>query len=293
MLARMLGIAVTIAALGYVGARIVESASLIGTAIASPAFISAVAVGGLAYALNCGLIGGAWFILLNARNRELDLRDGLIIFARSQIYKYLPTNVLHLVGRYGMALKAGASHASLIFVTVAESVLLITAAATVAIVFALPLFLQRIVPALQPYAPAPIVAIALCALIASAIYWLARQGHLTLQLMMASLIAFALYLAFFFINGAILWVGMTIFSSGESARNLVVFGVAAAAWLAGYVVPGAPAGLGVRDVVLTAGLELAGYGQGALLIAVAYRLITLVGDVLVALAGFTARQQTR
>jgi hypothetical protein len=62
--------------------------------------------------------------------------------------------------------------------------------------------------------------------------------------------------------------------------------VAAAAWLGGFVVPGAPAGLGVREAILTAGLELAGYGSTALTVAIGYRLITLAGDVIFALVGF-------
>jgi uncharacterized membrane protein YbhN (UPF0104 family) len=198
----------------------------------------------------------------------------------------LPTNVLHLVGRHGLAYRAGVSHTPLIFATLAETGLLAMAAATVAIVFALPLFLQYVSPVFSINSPLLAVLIALGALGGASLFWFRKQGLLKPRMGLAMTVAFLLYVAFFLLNGALLW-GLIVSSTDVAiTRYLFIFGVAAAAWLGGFVVPGAPAGLGVREVILTSGLEMAGLGSSALAIALGYRVITLGGDVIVALVAF-------
>ena len=56
-------------------------------------------------------------------------------------------------------------------------------------------------------------------------------------------------------------------------------GMAALAWMAGFVTPGAPAGLGVREAVLLALLERLLTPQQALLVVVLWRVVTTLGDV--------------
>ena len=76
----------------------------------------------------------------------------------------------------------------------------------------------------------------------------------------------------------------------------------AMAWWLGFVAPGSSAGVGVREAVLVLTLEPHLAGDGALLVALALRLITTFGDLLFfalcvvmpwgASAGQDARQAT-
>ncbi len=76
---------------------------------------------------------------------------------------------------------------------------------------------------------------------------------------------------------------------GNGGAYLNVVGVFALAWVAGFVTPGAPAGLGVRDAIMVAGLSPV-YGAGtALGVTVIMRLATSAGDALAFLAGMAAR----
>jgi hypothetical protein len=69
-----------------------------------------------------------------------------------------------------------------------------------------------------------------------------------------------------------------------SAVSLADCAVAfSAAWLAGFVTPGAPAGLGVREAVLV--LALPQLGPAALVVALGHRLATAVADAVMAIAG--------
>jgi uncharacterized membrane protein YbhN (UPF0104 family) len=286
------GLVLTLVALLFVGIRIVDSSSLLATDFTSPRFITALVVGAVLYALFCGLISLAWVILVRSVDRgKFSTRDGLIIFARSQILKYLPSNVLHFVGRYGMAHAAGASHTSLIFATATETALLLAAASAIAVSFALPLVLRDLLDALGRLNIVAIVLSALGFLLICSLWWLKRRGLLKPKLGLITVAAFGLYLCFFLLNGTLLWVLASSIGTSAPSHPWFVLGVAAVAWLGGFVVPGAPAGLGIREAILTSGLSMAGLGPVAISAALGYRIVTLGGDVIVAMIGYAFRRR--
>ena len=55
-------------------------------------------------------------------------------------------------------------------------------------------------------------------------------------------------------------------------------GPLALAWMAGFVVPGSSAGLGVRETILILALDGALDGQAGATVALALRLVTTLGD---------------
>jgi len=76
---------------------------------------------------------------------------------------------------------------------------------------------------------------------------------------------------------------------GAGGGYLAATGVFALAWVAGFVTPGAPAGLGVRDAILMTGLTPV-YGAGtALGLTVILRLVTSAGDGVAFLIGLAFR----
>jgi glycosyltransferase 2 family protein len=180
------GIAITVGALVYVGAKIATSANVLWTDFSDPTFLSVVAASACIYPLSCSLLGIAWIMLVDfaGKGARIGFRDGLIIAGRSQILKYLPSNVLHLVGRFGLAKKAGASHASLVFATLAEPGILIAVASVLSTIFALPLFLKFVLPALGSRS-APAIVVALGIMGAVVLWWFKRQGILHRKVVLA------------------------------------------------------------------------------------------------------------
>jgi uncharacterized membrane protein YbhN (UPF0104 family) len=65
----------------------------------------------------------------------------------------------------------------------------------------------------------------------------------------------------------------------------------ALAWVVGYVTPGAPGGLGLREAVLVLGLSPVVGDAEAMAVALAYRLVTIVADALLAGGGFLLRHE--
>jgi len=69
------------------------------------------------------------------------------------------------------------------------------------------------------------------------------------------------------------WAGMP---SWEQAAQMMAAYVTA--WVLGFIVPGAPGGIGVRELVLTLLLSQAAGGEQAAALGILHRVITVIGD---------------
>jgi len=78
-----------------------------------------------------------------------------------------------------------------------------------------------------------------------------------------------------------------IFGASES-RFWLLTGIFAIAWVAGFIMPGAPGGLGVREAILVAILSSFYDSQIVVGIAVSLRVVTILGDGVAFIVGFVA-----
>ncbi|OEO28441.1 hypothetical protein VW23_004800 [Devosia insulae DS-56] len=285
------GILVTLVALVFVTIAVQRSFDQLQADLSKPGFLAAIAIGSFAYALLLVLLAIAWRGLLVAIDGPVvPFGAALGIYARTQVYKYLPSNVLHMVGRYVEARRAGASHQALGIAQLVEIALLTAAGGLVAVVLALPLLRSQLRHYDLEQWLLPIIVIG-CTAIATCLFALVARRLEVRRLAGAILVrgaaAFGLYLLFMLGSSGLAWA-LAITLGGPA--SLEIIGITAAAWLVGFLVPGAPGGLGVRDAVLIAGLTAAGV-PGATAIALGHRLITTLGDALFAFAGFIARRR--
>jgi hypothetical protein len=97
----------------------------------------------------------------------------------------------------------------------------------------------------------------------------------------ALLRAAALHAAFFGIAGGVLWLLAAVLGDpGPVALNpLTSISALALAWVAGFVAPGASAGIGVREAVLILALDRALGAEASAAVALALRLVTTAGDI--------------
>ncbi len=224
------------------------------------------------------VLARAWAELLGHFDSLPSRRQVVRIYAISQIGKYIPGNIFHLAGRQALGMAAGIPGWVLIKTTFWELALLSAAGAMIA-VLALPLLLTS----MSVSVVGALSLLMLSALIAISIAMPGRELRRALWLYLAFLaiaaLCFVLLLAWFCDCGLTtpwLW--------------LAVMGAYVAAWLIGMLTPGAPAGFGIREVVLLF-LLASVVAEGELLIAVlAGRVVTLVGDVLFYLFRPSAQQ---
>lgn len=285
-LVRIFGIALSLAAVVFVGMAVYRSFDALQKHLTSPLFLAAVTASAFAYATIVQLCALAWRLLLAAvDDPSLSVGQALAICGRAQIYKYLPSNVLHMVGRYSLSRKAGASNRALAFAQIAELLTIVLAAAAISALFARAILVHAFdrhrvdSPACgDALVTGGLVVLAIS--VAVAVYLrMARRGR---RALVGVALAFILYVLFFIGSG--LLVVLLCRSLSDASVMAELIGIGAVAWLVGFVVPGAPGGLGVRETVLITGLSTAGIPTTeATAVALGYRFVTVVGDCLVLL----------
>jgi hypothetical protein len=246
----------------------------------------------LVYALAGLFPSGNWERLLRlfglSGEDSIKLRS---IYARSQIAKYVPGNVLHIAGRHVMGRALGISHATLSMAAIYEIIGLLAAALSLGLLGAGLLGMEQ---GLLGDLQTGLLLLLLVAVIFFAGHrfipkLLGRYGarlhitghHPTLRL----LLIYLGYLGFFLLAGSILLALVNNFSGisdiPSAALVLVIFSLS---WTAGFLTPGAPSGIGIREAIIVLMLEGITPSAQALIIAILFRVVTVLGDLLFLLA---------
>lgn len=255
--------------------------------------LAVTALGAVYYAVLSVLLAGAWWWLAGIYGRRPPLRASYSIYARSQLAKYLPGNAFHYVSRQLLGRGAGLSHQALVASGLLELGSLLMAALLVGGAGYAWLGSSAVSFVAWPWALAlgfgsllawPGLDLALRRLPFSS-RWMEELPHLSVRRTLALLgPALVLHLLFFLGTGALLV--LLLASSRDGHGSLALIWVYPVAWMAGFVSVGAPAGIGVREAVLTFELgSVLGPAQAAA-VALALRLATTGGDLLTAGAGW-------
>ncbi|MEA3278844.1 MAG: hypothetical protein U9Q81_26835, partial [Pseudomonadota bacterium] len=237
-------------------------------------------LGSLLYAVACLFLARAWQQLLGLfGTAHISALTAAWIYAKSQIGKYVPGNVLHIVGRHFLGRTLGISHGTLALAAAGEISGLLAAASTLALIAAVVLSLGPQKGSLLWAALGAVSAAAIAVLALPRLWSFLHRRFPDLpepdagSLRRGLLGAFGLYLLFFITAGSIL-VGLVAVEKDSLTASLGALAmlVFAVSWLAGFVTPGAPAGLGIREAVIVLLLEQLGLGDEALQIALVFRL---------------------
>lgn len=219
-----------------------------------------------AYAVASVLLALSWRLILLHTGSQASWSWAIVTYGVSQLAKYLPGNVLHFAGRQALAMSSGLPGKGVLWSTAYELMSLSLAGLSISLIFLTRLGWTEV----QAISTAVgfVVVVSLC------------LERLKFRHLMA---AYLLHVVFLLVSGSIFAIVVhTLGLEGERIGQLMYWLCAAhvAAWLVGLLVPGAPAGLGVREatlLVLLDGLLPA----GLLLVAVAVaRLVNLMGDLL-------------
>ena len=241
--------------------------------------------------------GLGWHQLLAAAGRKSGHAVALGIFTTSQFAKYLPGNVGHHAGRVMLAARYGHPSYTVIATMIVELAMLLGAMALLSVP-SLGYWLEK----LDLDANALILSVAVVSAGAMLILLFAmkfrrhprlqklahafrqissRKAHSTMYL----LSAFTAIVAGIILTA----LSLGLLDKDSTLLSVSLFpallGVFAASWLLGFLVPGAPAGIGIRELVLTEGLApLIGRDQSVLL-ALLFRILSTGCDLLAFLLG--------
>lgn len=252
----------------FVAFRIKDYSSRISLSQITPA--DWVSIFGLAllYGVANLLLAMAWRHLLAQFGVYATRWWSIRIYGVSQLAKYIPGNIFHLAGRQAIGMSAGVPGGVLVKTTVWELGLLAVAGA---------LYGWLILPLLLPGFPLPLSMILLAgtALLVSYLLHHIIGPEVT--------VSFFMEILFLAASGGVFAALLALIADGSQIYMqtwLLIGGAYIVAWLAGLVTPGAPAGVGIREMVLL--LLLKGFVvETDLLMAVLLgRLITVAGDLL-------------
>ena len=220
----------------------------------------------LGYGLSNLMLAFAWRNLLEHFGALVTAHCAVWVYGVSQIAKYVPGNIFHLVGRQALGAAAGLPHWPLAKSAIWELGLIAAMGAIFGLLL-LPIFTGYV-----SFTAAPVF------FIGAVILAVLILGRVFSQAIAAA----SLWYAGFFLLSGILFVGLVELHTEPGAIDitdwLLLIGAYVVAWLAGFVTPGAPAGIGVRELVLLFLLQSL-VGEAELVLAVVMsRVVTALGD---------------
>jgi len=299
-LSLILGLAGIALSLGYIAWNILTTGVLSSPVWQQSAIWLEILVVGSLFGAGLILPALAWFLLVRSTaETALSVWLGIGIYAVSQLYKYLPTNLMHHVGRYYMLQRKGVGGTPAVWGSVAEVAILVASSLLVALVFGAPLIeMGRQASGINLVLLGGVLVAIACIGI---ILWKRPEALDQLfkrRVASAALAAFALHTLFRVFSGVLFWWFCGALAGDGAIGMPGAVSLWAAAWTIGFVTPGASAGLGVRDALLIAGLTGLGAATGeATVIALGFRLATTLGDIVFAAGGWVisalARREAR
>jgi len=249
----------------------------------------------IAYASACGLLLTlAWYKIILFLGGQITLVDSIKIYGRSQVAKYLPGNVFHYVGRHLLAKEMGLPNGIIVFSALLEAVLLIIVALGLT-VFSLVLYGWHYDLKYELAKPWFFLVMILASLIILLfIYnfplsikkylskddWLINLDHIPFSRIVTTLIYVSvIYLTFFTTIGLLLWFIAQNITPVINGRVLVFIIAYSFSWAIGFITPGAPGGIGIREALLVALLSpIMGGEAQAIILALIFRIATISGD---------------
>lgn len=246
----------------------------------------------------------SWWLLINPVQPILRRTHSIWIYAYTQIGKYLPGNIGHHVGRIFVSSQFGIDRKVATWSVVSEAVLML--------IFAM-LQIMLISIFFQPSLELPVgdwllskrlwLSLLLVSLLIFGVYFIVNRlrwypirnliGEWTIPLptLKTVLTCCVISMASALLMGcALAYIGYELFSISFSNYWTILFAWIFA-WTIGFLFPGAPAGLGVREGIIAALLEASLGGAATLGLIVVHRLVTSLVDILVFAVAFQQRRR--
>ncbi len=247
----------------------------------------------IVYGIYQVLISLAWWKLLCmlCSGRRPSFSTAFRIFMHTQIWKYLPGNIFHFVGRIELMKKQGVPRTETGVSLVYESILLLFSGFFLGAIFALRLGIDLeskngfsfflvgagivglvvFLWALRRWKPGP----------------LKDLPEMNRDRWVKLVQVVLLYLLFFLLYSCILWSAFSEFNP------VLSYGVAVTAvcfsWAIGLIVPGAPGGIGVREAAMMLILTQFLPPVESLILTTFMRIVTTIGDGVAFLFSFLVR----
>lgn len=225
--------------------------------------------------------------------KKIFLPKVMHVYCKANLYKYIPGNIMHFVGRNQLALDENVPHTDIILATVTEMVLLIFAAVVITLssgISSLQLYLNSMKVDAAGNIATVVILGAICVLIAGSVLVIFRhklwsylsqyQEVFTGRGIQKCAVVLAICIVRLLVNAVIFMTCLHLLCEGIPVNMYTqILSLFVISWVIGFLTPGAPGGLGVREAVMC--FFLGGIvGQDSILYAaLVYRVICILGDM--------------
>ena len=233
-----------------------------------------------------------WQIVRILSGKLISFKESMQVYTKSNILKYIPGNVFQYVGRNELALRNDIKHVDVAFSTVLD--VLIEASGT--LILPMIFLFSQIITIFNLYRKTLLLLVGVgivVMLIIVLVAYVKFKGKLLalLQRYMdvinlknsLKIVGCFLYAAAMSIAISLLYMFILIFVLGQIVDAQMFFyimGAYSISWLIGFLIPGAPAGMGIKEAVM---LTIVSGMLSADIIAlslVTFRVLSIVSDVL-------------
>lgn len=247
--------------------------------------------GSLGVALTVYILAFAWKNTLDyLAGSKTSYREAAHVYGKANIGKYLPGNVMHYVERNLFATKIGLNQLELAISSVIEVIGIVV----VALLFSVICAYRELVMALREYMKPAYLIIAVVAVVlaiaGAAVICLKSKrvremaGRLAnVKFLIVFIENMLIYAVVFAILGFILVLICRYILEIELTLSMcaMVITYYMLSWVVGFVIPGAPGGIGVREAVLVLlmGSSSIMSGSQILMAALVHRMLSIIGDI--------------
>ncbi|MDJ0666296.1 MAG: lysylphosphatidylglycerol synthase domain-containing protein [Desulfobacterales bacterium] len=295
--AKTIGYLITAFALAYVAMKLHGQWQRISQQDLPLPIIAIITPGVAVYTLSFILIGIAWHHMLARLSPGTPFQISYWVFARSYIGKYLPGNFFHYAGRQLLGRMCHLPHDLLMATSTCEIFFQILTSAAIAFVGSV------VLPIETEYRLGFIIALAvllLCSILilysrpvlklfsdrSPRLRYLARFAQIgNIKFLAFPVLTYSLHMV-----GVGLLIGFIAsrlatddFRLADVVHYTVIYTIS---WTLGFVTPGSPGGIGVREALLTAQMSPLVGASNAVLIALCLRLAAIMGDIALFLTSF-------
>lgn len=235
----------------------------------------------------------AWKSTLEFIHKDkIPFNETISVYAKSNIGKYLPGNIMQFVGRNILAGKLGFKQLDITFCTLIEIIMLVLTDCILSLIFAMnsvKLVLKDLFTKINP-TNAFYILLALILLIIVAAWVIVKKSGIikeykqffTRDFLKLLCKLFCIYSVTLIIPGIFLSFifGLVLGSHVTLQTSMIIIAGYTISWVLGFVVPGAPGGIGVREAVLLLMLGPLFTNNIVLLAAIVLRITSIIGDLI-------------
>jgi len=268
--------------------------------ISLPHFII-VMMGSFLFVLGCFILSLSWGkLLIFLGEKKAGSNIYIWIYARANIAKYIPGNVFQFAGRHILGLENGFSHSGLGASLLLEMAGLILSASIIGgtgvVAFGIE---QNVFNPVWIFVGIPCLGLLTFGCLKTFMPLLKGRFKTLPQTTTKAVLTqlspiFFFYIIFFLLIGTILIMTVIVVAGPvtlpQASMILTVFSFS---WLAGFLTPGSPSGIGIREAIIISLLGVILAESDCIMVAIYFRIITTLGDLFFLIAGYLKRQSIK